>query len=309
MRLPETLQLSEPYHEQKRKACVAWAAPCLKAPVGESEKGSPLCLVNARARFPSMEGAFRNTSEVLIPGPRVIHLGQLSGFISRKWATVRWGLQLSKQTSLRPFSKAGHDFKRELNTGPASLVNDLAFCQWKPQRSEAAASTSSVTVISTGDRGALIPRGYFQLSGLCWGWGIGSFCDTETCFPAPLLPFLSSHWKTVLVPTPLPVPAPFWVFGCQKWSMQLPRGLHMATASLNPDCHCWEKSSNSEKCFPFSVPCPINGKFAAHPCWHSWGCAFAGVNRNTIAVFLFPAFGHSENVIWAFHSAICWHSP
>lgn len=38
-----------------------------------------------------MERAFRNTSEVLIPGPSVIHLGKLSGFIIlNRSATVRW---------------------------------------------------------------------------------------------------------------------------------------------------------------------------------------------------------------------------
>lgn len=47
--------------------------------------------MNARTRFPSMERAFRNTSEVLIPGPGVIHLGKLSVFIIlNRSATVRW---------------------------------------------------------------------------------------------------------------------------------------------------------------------------------------------------------------------------
>lgn len=47
--------------------------------------------MNARSRFPSMESAFRNTSEVLIPGPGVIRLGTLSGFIIlNRSATGRW---------------------------------------------------------------------------------------------------------------------------------------------------------------------------------------------------------------------------
>lgn len=47
--------------------------------------------MNARTRFPSMERTFRNTSEVLIPGPSVIHLGKLSVFIIlNRSATVRW---------------------------------------------------------------------------------------------------------------------------------------------------------------------------------------------------------------------------
>lgn len=68
-----------------------------------------------------MERAFRNTSEVLIPGPGVIHPGALSGFIIiNRSATGRWETVEFKTDTSTVFS-AKHPM---ISSGNVILVLD-----------------------------------------------------------------------------------------------------------------------------------------------------------------------------------------
>lgn len=68
-----------------------------------------------------MERAFRNTSEVLIPGPSVIHLGKLSGFIILNRSATEMGNCRFQNRRLYSVSTAKH---RMISNGNLILVLD-----------------------------------------------------------------------------------------------------------------------------------------------------------------------------------------
>lgn len=79
--------------------------------------------MNARTRFPSMERAFRNTSEVLIPGPSVIRLGKLSGF--KQVSNSEMGTCVFRNRRLQCCSKTPCGFRWKCNIVAGSLTNCL----------------------------------------------------------------------------------------------------------------------------------------------------------------------------------------